>query len=425
MNRLLSELLPLRTTAILGDFAEAKVLPHRFGDLRRTRFPLIKLSPTNWFAADHAMRITNVYVDDEATVGYDVVLDGDDNGNAWTVVRLAAPAAPDVEVSASGVGRLNPRTGELLQNPAEIIEFILALAGRTETFPLLRAECAAADIVLAGSLDRSQTIRAWVDEIAYSCGAIWTPTDATLYPTANVRGQITSLDRYAARDVQVTSTLPDTADVLHVSYDVNDATERPQQFIELTASPQRFGGIAVEVELRWLRSSANAETIGRRMLARMAGIRYSITFTTDQVAMRPCRWTRLESHPQWPIAGADPTPMVLSVDVDTLAKRSTVTAEYVASAPAITVTAHSVALPTTVTAAVAVALANGVATFTISDDAGKPIRDARCTFDGGAAKKTNEQGRVEFSVTAADPPKKHALAVSALGFTPFVLDVFL
>lgn len=177
--------------------------------------------------------------------------------------------------------------------------------------------------------------------------------------------------------------------------------------------------------MRWLRSSANAETIGRRMLQRMAGVRYDVTYETDQTNLRPCYWSRFTSHPSWPIAGADPSLMILSVDVDTEARLCTVVAEHVASTPTVTVTAHSVALPDTLSAAVSVALAGSVATFTISDDAGAPIKNAKCQLDGGAAKKTNEVGKVQFNVTPATPPKRHVLAVEAAGFAPFLLDVFL
>lgn len=425
MNLTLWEDLPLRTTAVLGDFAGKQILAQRFGDLRNTRFPLQKLDDLTWFAADHPMPITRVFVDDEATESFASEIRGDDIGNTWTVVLLSAPAPPDAKVSASGTGRRNPDTGALIENPADIMEFVLRLAGRTETFPLLRAECAAAGIVLAGSLDREQSIRAWLDEIAYSAGAIWTPQAARLYPISYVRGSIVPLDRFSASDIVAQSSLDDTADILHLSYDLNDATGQPQQFVELTASPQRFGGIVAEVTLRWMRQAANAETIGRRMLGRMAGVRYDVTHSTDQTSLRPCQWTRIVDHPQWPIPGGDPVAMVKAVDVDLQGKTSSITSEVIASTPTISVTAHSVALPSTTSAAVSVSVANGVATFTIYDENGKPIKGAQCSLDGAAAKKTNEAGKVAFSITPATPPKKHTLAVQAPGYTPFLTDIFL
>lgn len=426
MNLTLWEPLQLRTTAVLGDFAGKEVLPKRFGDLRNTRFPLVKLDDSNWLAADHAMPITAAFVDDEETLGFDTKTEGDEAGNTWTIVRLAAPAPPEAKVSASGVGLRDPVSGDLLENPADIMEYVLRLAGRSETFPLLRAECSAANIVLAGSLDRVQSIRAWLDEIAYSAGAIWTPDAARLYPVEYVRGSIVELDRFGASNIAVTSELDDTADILRLFYDLNDATNTPQGFVELTASPQRYGGVVAEVTLRWMRQAGNAEAIGRRMLGRMAGIRYNVDFSSDQTYLRPCQWTRLTSHPEWPIPEVvDPTPMILAVESEPENKTAQIAAEVIASTPTITVTAHSLALPSTTGAAVAVAIAGNVVTFTIFGDGAKPVKDALCSLDGAPGKKTNEEGKVKFDFTPSTPPKKHQLAVQARGFTPFLLDVFL
>ena len=425
MNVLLSENLPLRTTRILGDFAEDQVLPYRFGDLRNTRFRLIQLNDSTWFAADHPMAITDVYIDDELTSGWAATIESDTTGHSYTIVRLAAPAPPDAKVSASGIGHRDPVSGNIIENPADLMEFILRMAGRSETFPLLRAECAANDIRLAGSVDRLQSVLSWLDEIAGSAGAIWIPEAACLYPIVYSRGYIEQLDRFSASDLDVESALDDTADVLHLGYDYNDATGKSGQFVELTASPRRFGGYVQELSMRWLRSSANAESVGRRLLQRLAGERYSVAHGTDQRQLRPCTWTRIANHPDWPIPGGDPTAMVLGVEVDYETGQAEVTSEVIASVPEIAVTAHSVALPSTVTAAIAVAISNGVATFTISDEAGRPLKDAQVSLDGGPARKTNEAGKVAFNITPATPPKKHQLAVEAPGYTPFLLDVFL
>jgi len=137
VSLLLSEALPLRTTRMLGDFAASEVLPLRFGDLRGTRFPLVKLTDVRWLVADHDMEVTAVFIDDEETKSYAVVSESDAAGHTWTVVRLAAPAPPDARVSGSGLGLKNPDTGALIENPADIAEYLLRLAGRTEIFPHL------------------------------------------------------------------------------------------------------------------------------------------------------------------------------------------------------------------------------------------------------------------------------------------------
>jgi hypothetical protein len=425
MNLLLSERLPLRTTRMLGDYAEDQVLPHRLGDLRHAPFPLIRLADGELFAADHPMTITGFQVDRVDVKGYDFQLRSDSLGNTWTVVRPAAPPPSDAKLSATGIGRLDTRTGNLIQNPAEIMEYILRLAGRSEIFPRLRAEASAAGLALAGSIDSAQTIRAWLNEIAYSAGAIWTAQDARLYPTTTVKPPVVDLDKLSALGIAVTSILDDTADVLRVSYDWNAADGKPQHYVELSANPQRYGGVVAEVVLKWLRTPANAEAVGRRILQRMAGVRYNVTHATNRTDLRPCAWTRLNAHPQWPIDGADPVAMVLAVDVTPQAKTVQVQSEVIASVPVITVTAHSDALPAEVGGGVEVAELNGIATFTLVDDNARPIQDARVSLDGAPAKKTDALGRAAFPVVPSTPPKAHTLAMEAPGKTPVTIQVLL
>jgi hypothetical protein len=422
-NLLLSEKLPLRTTRMLGDYAEDQVLPHRLGDLRAAPFPLIRLANDEWFVADHPMTVTGVQIDKVPITGFDAPLRSDSQGNTWTVVRLAAPAPTDAAVSATGIGKLDPVTGNLIENPAELMQYVLKLAGRSEIFPRLRAEAAEAGLRLAGSLDSVQPIRAWLDEIAYSAGAIWTQQDARLYPTTVVKGPVTELDKLSALDIAVTSVLDDTADILRVSYDWNAAEGKPQHYVELSANPQRFGGVTAEIVLKWLRQPANAESVGRRILQRMAGIRYNVAHATNRVDLRPCAWTKLVAHPQWPIDGADPVLMVIAVDVTPFTKTAQVQSEVIASVPVITVTAHSDALPAEIGGGVSVAVLNGVATFTLVDNDARPIQDARVSLDGAPAKKTDALGRVSFEVVPSNPPKAHTLAMEAPGKTPVTMQV--
>lgn len=424
-NLLLSELLPLRTTRMLGNYAEDRVLAHRLGDLRDAPFALTALANGEWFAADHPMTITGVQIDKAPTTGFDAPLRSDSQGNTWTVVRLAAPAPAGTVVSATGIGKLDPITGNLIENPAELMQYVMRLAGRSEIFPRLRAEAAEAGLRLAGSLDSAQPIRTWLDEIAYSAGAIWTAQDARLYPTTGVKGPIVELDKLSALDIAVTSILDDTADIVRVSYDWNAAEQKPQHYVELAANPQRFGGVTAEIVLKWLRQPANAESVGRRILERMAGIRYNVTHATNRMDLRPCTWTRLKAHPQWPIDGDDPIPMVLSVDVMPQTETAQVKSEVIASIPVITVTAHSDALPPEIGGGVSVSVLSGIATFTLVDNDARPMQDARVSLDGAPAKKADALGRVAFSVVPSNPPKAHALAIEAPGKVPLTIQVLL
>jgi len=424
---LLSEALPLRTTRALGPFAVDEVLPLRFGDLRDTRFELLKLDDSRWFVADHVMEVTAVYINDEATLSYAVETVSDVEGHTWTIVRLAAPAPADARVSASGLGLRDDDTGELIENPAAIMEYLLRIAGRDDLiFPLLRSETSEQGIVFAGSIDTEQTIRAWLDDLAYSCGAIWQPQLARLYPITIADAPIFDLTIETDDSISVTTSLDDTADVLRVKYGWNSAIDRPQSSIELTANPQRFGGVAAERTLKWLRLANNAESVGRRMLQRMAGVRYSITLKTKRVELRPCQWTRIVAHPGWPIAGADPVPMLLSVDASPNDNTARHTSEWIKSYPEIAVTAHTVALPDTRGGSVEIAVRDGIIELTITENDGStPLKDALVSLDGGPARRTDESGKVTFFVTPSVPPKKHQIEIDAPGKEPVKMDFLL
>lgn len=428
MYLLLYESLPLRTSRMLGDFADDFALPHRLGDMRSSRFLLRKLSDTEWFAADHAMEVTAVQIDDESISGWEQQTRTDVDGNTWTVVVLAAPAPPNASVTASGIGRLDARTGRLIENPADIMEYMLRLAGRSEIFPQLRAETAAEGITHGGSIDVFKSIRSWLDNVAYSCGGVWTPELARLYPNPIVRGAVTDLDRFNAANIVVTTDIQDTCDVLRVSYNIDESNGRALNYVEISARPYSYGGVSKEVVLTWVRNASNAESIGRRMLQRMAGKTYTIALTaTGDIGsgVRPCQWVRLNDHPGWPIDDTNPVAMALATSITPDQRSSEIALEVTTAYPSVVVTAHSLAVPFEVGAAVDVAIVNGVARFTILDGNSKPIQDALVSLDGAAPKKTDGQGRVYFSITPAIPPRRHELAVDAPGFTPFVLDVYL
>lgn len=421
MNLLLSEDVPLRTTRELGDFAVDQVLPHRYGDLTAAPFGLVKLTASRWLAADHAMSIASVYVDDEATSGWAAAVESDATGHAITVVELAAPAPTDAVVSACGTGKRHATTGALIENPADIAADLMRLCGRTTTWPAFRAECSVAGLRLAGSLDSVASLRVQLDRVMQSAGAIWTPEMARLYPATAVVGPVLELDRYTAGELAVSASIEDTCDILRLGYDPETVSGRPQQHVELTASPQRFGGVTRTLDLAYLRLPGNAEGVGRRVLGRLAGERYDVSFASSRTDLRPGQWVRLVAHPEWPFTGADPVLMVLGVEVRPGSRSIAVTAEHIRAAATVAVTQHSVAVPAEAEAGVDVSYRNGTATLTFVDADGRPLRNARVAMDGGAAKTTDARGVVQFSAASGT----HTVAVEATGHVPFTFQIVL
>lgn len=420
MRLLLYEDLPLRTSGALGNFADEFVLAHRYGNLGR--FSLERLDDSTFFAADHPMTIAEVFVDNQRTTGWQQELRTDGDGHTWTVVVLAAPAPDGAALSATGTGKRNPRTGTLIENPADIIEDFLRLAERTDVWwDQLRAEAAEEGLRLAGSVDEVASIREWIDRVCRSAGAIWAPSMARLYPVATVTGYVVTLDKMRVSNLSISANLDNTADVLRLYYDPDKAGGRNQHYIELTANPKRYSGLPKNLTFDWLRTPQNAERIAKRELPWLAGERYDVAFDCGDPTVRPGQWVRIAGHPQWPFDGADPIVMILTAVIKPKSRTIACTGQALVSAPAAVVTAHSVALPTTRDAGIELEVSNGQATYTIRDNQDRPLAGARVAMDGGPPKTTNAQGRVTFQAL----PGEHQLAVEAVGFTPFVLTVTL
>lgn len=412
MNLRLSEDLVLRTTRDLGDFATDEPLPHRWGDLTAARFPLLKLSSDRWLAADHPMEITSVFVDDVETDGWDAVVESDDVGHSWQIVRLATPAADGSVASACGRGKRDPNTGLLIENPADVLEDVLRIAGRPQKYPQLRAECAAAGYRIADSLDVVRSVQANLNRIAGAIGAIWTPDMARLYPVTTVAPPVLDLDRVDAHSMKVSASIADCYDVLRIAYDFEEASGRPQKSMTLEASPKRLGGVTKDMALPALRLSGNAEHVGARLLSRGAGERYSVEATIERTDIRPGRWIRLLDNPEWPFDGPDPVIMVLGVTLAANAKSTTITGEHLRSAPTITVTSHTIAQPSTKGASLNIVYRDGVLTLVVNDQNGLPVKAARVALDGSAARTTDGAGRVVFNTSRG----QHVIAVEAPGF---------
>lgn len=419
-NLLDSELLPLRTSRALGDYAEDFVLQHILGDWTESQFPLRRLSDTRFFAADHVMEITQAFTERQEAFGWERRLETDDAGHTWTVVEFAAPVPVDTEVAGCGRGKLDDDTGALVENPGDCARYVARLAGRDDDYSDLRAEASALDLRGKVRIFEAVSYKETIDRLLQSFGSISWPGGARLYPSAAEPSPILDLDRSEVWNLRATANLSDTADVLRLAYDRSDASERALQYIELSASPRRYGGLAKEVEYPHLRLPANAEAIGGPVLQRLSGQRYDVSFDSDNLAIRPGMWVRPVNHPEWMVSADDPIVMVLVVEIDEDSGTISARGETVVGQSRVSVTAHSIALPNTVEPSVDISVRDGIATLTFNEVDGRPIPGAHVSMDGGAPKTTDAQGRVRFPVDVVPgAPVEHTFAFEKPGYVPF------
>jgi hypothetical protein len=409
---LLSEPLPLRTTRDLGDYKADVALAHRWGDLRAAPFELHRLSDTKFFVADHPMQVTGVWVQRERTLSFEPRLESDDAGHTWQVVEFTAPIDQEHTVWGAGFGKLDPATGDLVTNPADIMAGVCAIAGIDLTFPELREQASADGIQLAGSVYEVRAVKAWLDEIAASCGAIWTTQSSGLYPNS-VGGTVFDLEPDVVGGLsEPEASIDDTCDVLRIGYARADATGRMLKSVKLAASPQLYGGVEVELLLPWVREARDVETIGTRVLRRMAGERFEASFTIERGDVRPGRFLRLVNNREWHLPGDDPVFMALAVDVDPDSGKTQVFGETLLSTPEVIVSGHSAALTDLTEGGVDVDVRDGFVFLTIRDEDGRPMVGVRVSLDGGAPRITNDQGIVSFVAVSGT----HEVLIEKPGF---------
>ncbi|MDP2827196.1 MAG: carboxypeptidase-like regulatory domain-containing protein [Sulfuricellaceae bacterium] len=436
MNLLLSEDLPLRTSADLGDYSEDAVLPVVYGDLSQSAVPVIKLSAIEYLAADHPATITAVYVDGQETKGWAGSTGTDASGHAYCQLTLAAPPESGAEITVAMQGKRHPITGALLEHPADILQDLLSLAGKTWDLSRLKTELPG--LALAGRLDKAQSVRAWLDEITRSCGVVWAERFAASYPPllTMVDGlgggvSVTSLDAKSATVSSLTADIQDAADRLQIAFDYHHGKSAFAQYIEFSARPSPFGEAGnapiSKLEAPWLRQPSDALALGQRLLARLASNRISLAIETGKT-LNVGDWFAI-THPSLPLppgtswgGGNSAQMMALSIETQPGKPGRKLTGEITwGDAPLITLDKHARAIAPKAQGGVDVAYKNGIAAFTILGQDGKPLQNARVSLDGSAPKKTNAKGQVSFEAK----PGAHLLAVEADGFTPFEMEVTL
>jgi len=419
MNLLLSEDLPLRTSAAMGDYSEDAILPVIYGDLSQSAVPLVKLSATEYLAADHPATVTAVYVDGQETQGWAASTETDIAGHAYCQITLAAPPEQGAEITAAMQGKRHATTGALIEHPADILQDVLALAGKAWDLSRLKADLPG--VRLAGRLDRPQSVRVWMDEITRSCGVVWAERFAAVYPTS-AGVPVVSLDAGNCQPGSISASIQDAADRLQIAFDYHPAKGAFAQYMELSAKPSPFGASGAPMamlEAPWLRQPADALALGNRLLMRLAMQRAALDIETGkQISVGD--WLTL-AHPALPVDGAQPL-MALSLETQPGKPGRRISGEISwGPIPVITMDHHARAIRPKADGGIDVAYSNGIATFTILGPDGTPLPNALVSLDNSAPKKTNAQGKVSFEA----PPGKHVVSVEADGYIPFEIEVTL
>lgn len=168
----LTDLLPLRSSAVWREFASVEPIPIRYG---RTAGRCVPYSTdrATWVWADHPVQgIDTVTIDGAEVSNWEHRNGLDSTGRAVAFVEFADPVDGGVEPFAYGRGKTG--SAGLLENPADVIADLCAIAGlAVPELDSLRAETASRSLRLAYSIRQRRSLQTELRDIAQSIGGIY------------------------------------------------------------------------------------------------------------------------------------------------------------------------------------------------------------------------------------------------------------
>lgn len=184
----LLDTLKLRSTGLFAQPRDLISLKLVYGDLTSSQVPCEPLDEagTLFHVSDRPiMSINAVYADGSpVTYGYQAFTAyQDETGAAMAVVRFSNPQY-DKKISVSCKGIINPTTGGLIENPADLIQDILLYVQNyiddvidEGSLAQFRIDCDTNEVRISCVLDEDATIKNVLDEIAYNIHARWLISD--------------------------------------------------------------------------------------------------------------------------------------------------------------------------------------------------------------------------------------------------------
>ncbi|NOZ68034.1 MAG: hypothetical protein GXP46_01995 [Deferribacteres bacterium] len=184
----LFDTLNLRSTSIYRNPRDISTLQIVIGDLSSSRVPCTPLdeSGTIYHVSDRPIQsISKVYVEGEPkTFGYRAYTSyQDETGQSIACVVFDNPQY-DKSVSVACKGVIDVKTGGLLENPADIINYVfLEIQGYDENsidsgeISRFYSDCLKEDLKIGYVLDESVTVKQFLDDLAMNIHARWMISD--------------------------------------------------------------------------------------------------------------------------------------------------------------------------------------------------------------------------------------------------------
>ena len=303
----LIEDVPLRTTAVWERRETVQALPLPFG--RCTLTP-IRYSADGrfWLVADGTIQRI-----EEVRKGADLYPPGrwalvnrtDDAGHAVALLEIQDyPLEEGEALSVTLDGLTHPSAGYLLENPADVIWYLLdqvaGIATPAAQLAEFRAECAAAGLTV-GLVVTGGSLRGVIGQVCDSVGALWSdalPGVARLYPAALDSAPLWASFTGTVGAGGLLDALAFSADYartevftrLQLDFDYDDAANTFRQSVTVQADSlarEAFGERATTVQARGVRSLRAAEDLAHRLLGYLARPQWEVEFQAQTSDRQP------------------------------------------------------------------------------------------------------------------------------------------
>lgn len=395
----LSAPVPLRTTAVWGGYAQARVIPHRYG---ATAGELLRYDVTGltWVWADHASAsVDRVTVGGRPASAWSWRNGIDSTGHPVTFVVFGEGVSDSDAPMAEGRGKRHAVTGALLDNPADVLADLLSgLAGRelgATRLEVFRAECLARGLLIGGSLDAAAPLRDVLRGVCESVGAIFAPESsllARLWPGGDAGPARYTVPATVLPDAQ--ASLSDLVTDMTLRFDF--AGGQPRQTLRMVApdAVARYGTRAVTVDTPWISSARVAFDVARRRLQQAARPQWRLSLADLRAELVPGD----DIAVSWPLPASQAvTVPVLSVErsLDT-ARASVDVLLAVGEMPAVQLREQAALFaPIPIAISATTVGSDRIITLRAQED-GTPLAGAAVTIDGTLTRTSDAAGRVVF-----------------------------
>jgi len=424
--RALSEALPLRTTAVWGEYREAKAIPHRYGECGGAMLQYDR-QRTQFVWADHAVQsVDEVLVGGQPAGNWVWRNTTDSTGQPIALVEFDQPVDEGVDLLARGRGKLHPTRGTLIESPADVLwDMLTNIAGRglaESQFAEFRAECEQAGIIVGGSLqDSAQAARGAAVDLCRSIGARFAP-DARRIAFLWPGGAAATASLATIEPPHVLEARQQHADIvteLTVRYRFEEGEPREALAVEAPGVVARYGRRPAEHVAPWISSARVALSVATRLLQHQARPVWSVAINGIERELRIGDKVTLD-HPVLPLGGEH---RVIGREYDAELKRTAVSiAVPVGDTPAVSLVRQSTRLTPERYAGVSVDTRGTQRLLTVYASDGSPAAGAAVVLDGAVTRIADGAGRVEFPA-AVMPVGAHTLTIRTADGAELVVGV--